>query len=237
MEVINPFSDPEFKKSILGKEGKKVKTSSNLDTYEIIQPDSDTSENLKKMITSAPVLPKQAKNIILDASALSLTEKEAKATEMNLALNDVFTQYNKTYGTDLHIDFSNLSNTLINVADPKTRQTLELYVSEVFKSIRPVLLLHLISRLGLIIEHVLDPKRMLDSNQLSIPDMFLITEKLMQYIDQLNELYKTTTIENSDQILKKLAEEKNDDAMNSPESKKAVEEFMSLFMRDSGIKE
>ena len=237
MEVINPFSDPEFKKSILSKEGKKAKTSSDFDSYEIIQPDSDTSENLKKIITSAPVLPKQAKNIILDASAMALNEKEAKAAEMNLALNDVFTQYNKTYGTDLQIDFSNLSNTLVNVSDPKTRQTLELYVSEVFKSIRPVLLLHLISRLSLIIEHVLDPKRMLDSNQLSIPDMFLITEKLMQYIDQLNELYKTTTIENSDQILKKLAEEKNDDAMNSPESKKAVEEFMNLFMRDSGIKE
>ena len=237
MEVINPFSDPEFKKSILGKEGKKAKTTSDLDTYEIIQPDSDTSDSLRKIITSAPVLPKQAKNIILDASALSLSEKETKAAEMNLALNDVFTQYNKTYGTDLQIDFSNLSNTLINVADPKTRQTLELYVSEVFKSIRPVLLLHLISKLSLIIEHVLDPKRMLDSNQLSIPDMFLIVEKLMQYIDQLNELRKTTTIENSDQILRKLAEEKNDDAMNSPESKKAVEEFMSLFMRDSGVKE
>lgn len=237
MNAINPFSDPEFKKSILGKEGKKAKTASEFDSFEILQPDSDTSKDLRSMITSAPQLPKSAKNIILDASALSLSEKEARAAEMNLALNDVFTQYNKTYGTDLQIDFSNLSNTLVNVSDPKTRQTLELYVSEVFKSIRPVLLLHLISRLSLIIEHVLDPKRMLDSNQLSIPDMFLITEKLMQYIDQLNDLYKTTTIENSDQILKKLSEEQNDEAMNSPESKKAVEEFMSLFMKDSGISE
>lgn len=237
MEVINPFSDPEFKKSILSKEGKKAKTTSNLDTYEIIQPDLDTSENLKRIITSAPVLPKQAKNIILDASALALNEKETKAAEMNLALNDVFTQYNKTYGTDLQIDFSNLSNTLINVADPKTRQTLELYVSEVFKSIRPVLLLHLISKLSIALDYVLDPKRMFDTNQLSIPDLFLIIEKLQLYIENLNGLMKTTTIENSDQILKKLAEEQNDEAMNSPESKKAVEEFMNLFMRDSGIKE
>lgn len=237
MEVINPFSDPEFKKSILSKEGKKVKTTSDLDTYEIIQPDLDTSENLKRIITSAPVLPKQAKNIILDASALALNEKETKAAEMNLALNDVFTQYNKTYGTDLQIDFSNLSNTLINVADPKTRQTLELYVSEVFKSIRPVLLLHLISKLSIALDYVLDPKRMFDTNQLSIPDLFLIIEKLQLYIENLNGLMKTTTIENSDQILKKLSEEQNDEAMNSPESKKAVEEFMSLFMKDSGIKE
>lgn len=237
MEVINPFSDPEFKKSILSKEGKKAKTSSDFDSYEIIQPDSDTSENLKKIITSAPALPKQAKNIILDASAMALNEKEAKAAEMNLALNDVFTQYNKTYGTDLQIDFSNLSNTLVNVSDPKTRQTLELYVSEVFKSIRPVLLLHLISKLSIALDYVLDPKRMFDTNQLSIPDLFLIIEKLQLYIENLNGLMKTTTIENSDQILKKISEEKNDDAMNSPESKKAVEEFMSLFMKDSGIKE
>jgi hypothetical protein len=152
-------------------------------------------------------------------------------------LNDVFTQYNKTYGTDLQIDFSNLSNTLVNVSVPKTRQTLELYVSEVFKSIRPVLLLHLISKLSIALDYVLDPKRMFDTNQLSIPDLFLIIEKLQLYIENLNGLMKTTTIENSDQILKKLAEEKNDDAMNSPESKKAVEEFMNLFMRDSGIKE
>jgi hypothetical protein len=237
MNAINPFSDPEFKKSILGKEGKKVKTSSDFSDFEIIQPDSETSEDLRSMITNAPVLPKQAKNIILDASAMALNEKEAKAAEMNLALNDVFTQYNKTYGTDLQIDFSNLSNTLINVADPKTRQTLELYVSEVFKSIRPVLLLHLISKLSIALDYVLDPKRMFDTNQLSIPDLFLIIEKLQLYIENLNGLMKTTTIENSDQILKKLAEEKNDDAMNSPESKKAVEEFMNLFMRDSGIKE
>ena len=237
MEAINPFSDPEFKKSILSKEGKKAKTTSDLDTYEIIQPDLDTSENLKRIITSAPVLPKQAKNIILDASALALNEKETKAAEMNLALNDVFTQYNKTYGIDLQIDFSNLSNTLVNVADPKTRQTLELYVSEVFKSIRPVLLLHLISKLSIALDYVLDPKRMFDTNQLSIPDLFLIIEKLQLYIENLNGLMKTTTIENSDQILKKLSEEQNDEAMNSPESKKAVEEFMSLFMRDSGIKE
>ena len=238
MNVINPFSDPEFKKSILSKEGKKAKSSSSdLDTYEIIQPDSDTSKGFRDIISSAPQLPKSAKNIILDASAMALTEKEAKAAEMNLALNDVFTQYNKTYGTDLQIDFSNLSNTLVNVSDPKTRQTLELYVSEVFKSIRPVLLLHLISKLSIALDYVLDPKRMFDTNQLSIPDLFLIIEKLQLYIENLNSLMKTTTIENSDQILKKISEEKNDDAMNSPESKKAVEEFMSLFMRDSGIKE
>ena len=78
---------------------------------------------------------------------------------------------------------------------------------------------------------------MFDSSQLSIPDLFLVIEKLQLYIENLNDLMKTSTIENSDQILKKLSEEKNDTALNSPESKKAVDEFMSLFMKDSGIKE
>ena len=235
MEAVNPFNDPEFKKAILGKEGRCGNVSS--DDYEILQPAEDVSNDLKSIITGAPKLPKTAKNLIMDASALAKTEKDAKAAEMNLALNDVFTQYNKTYGTDLQIDFSNLSNTLVNVADPKTRYTLELYVSEVFKSIRPILLLHLISKLSIALDYVLDPKRMFDSSQLSIPDLFLVIEKLQLYIENLNDLMKTSTIDKSDQILKKLAEEKNDEALNSPESKKAVEEFMSLFMKDSGIKE
>ena len=89
-------------------------------------------------------MPKSAKNIITDASVLAKNQKEAKALEMASALNSVFTQYNEKYGTNLSIDFDNLSNTLINVADPDKRRVLELYVSEVFKSIRPVLLLHVI---------------------------------------------------------------------------------------------
>lgn len=73
------------------------------------------------------------------------------------------------------------------------------------------------------------------SQDFSSADLFLVIEKLMQYIEQLNSLMETTTIKDSDQILKKLAEQKNNSTIDSPESKQAVDDFMALFRRDSGI--
>lgn len=230
MNIINPFSDPEFKKQILEKEGKVDDDSNN---YEIIA-DEDFSNNLKNIISSAPKIPKTAKNIVLDASAIANNQKDQKALEISLALNEVFTKYNKEYGTDLQIDFSNFSNTLINVSDPKKREILELYVSEVFKSVRPILLLHLINRLALALDYVLDPKRMF-SGELSLPDLFLVIEKLQLYIDNLNQMMSEISIPNSDQILKKLSDENKNNELESEESKKTVEEFMALFKKENGL--
>ena len=242
IDSTNPFNDPEFKKQILAKEGKfgSGNSSTNYEDVEevnvdVVRPTTSESNLMNEIIASQPVIPKSVKNLIADASALALNEKEKKVQEVNLALNNVFTEYNKTYGTDLAIDFTSLSNTLVNVADPETRRTLELYVSEVFKSIRPILLLHLIARLQVAIDYITAPERMFDQNQLSLPDLFLVVEKLMSYIQSLDEIAKTTTVKDSDKQLEKLAQEKNDPNLRSEESKKAVDEFMKLFNREHGI--
>ena len=157
--TVNPFSDPEFKKQILGKEGRAVDDPGD---YEILQPEEDVSKNLKNIIGSAPVLPKTARNIIMDASAIASNQKEQKALELTHKLNE--------YNIDLHVDFGSLSNTLVNVADPKSRHILELYVSEVFQSIRPILILNMISKLCLCIDYILDPMRLFDSSQMTLQD-------------------------------------------------------------------
>ena len=237
MEAMNPFNDPEFKKQILAKEGKAEHFDpfTDEDAVEVVSPSDTDIVDFKGIIASQPEIPKTVKNLIADASALALNEKEKKVQEMNIALNNVFTEYNKRYGTDLAIDFNSLSNTLISVSNPETRRTLELYVSEVFKSIRPVLLMHLISRLQIAIDYVTAPERMFDQNQLSLPDLFLVVEKLMSYIQSLDEIVKTSTVKDSDKLLEKLAQENNDVNLKSEESKKAVEEFMRLFNKDHGI--
>jgi hypothetical protein len=85
---------------------------------------------------------------------------------------------------------------------------------------------------------VLDPKRMFDgSSGLSIPDLFLVVEKLIGYSTSINDLIKETSTPDSDAILQKLADEKNDSSINSPESKEAVENFMKLFKKDAGIED
>lgn len=228
---MNPFNDPDFKRQLLGEEDVEE---INTITPELL-PNDDISLDLKNIISAAPAVPKSAKNLILDASSLAKNQKEQKVVEMNSALNNVFSNYNKEYGTDLQIDFSNLSKTLVNVSDPETRKTLELYVSEVFRTIRPILLLHLINKLVLAIDYATQPERMFDANSFTPADTFLIVEKLMLYIDQLNALYNSTAIKDSDQILKKLADNKNNSAFESEESKKTVDAFMALFKKDSGI--
>ena len=225
IKSTNPFNDPEIKKQLLESEG-------------IVEADTEeVTTEIQEMLNSAPMLPDSAKNIILDASAISKNEKEQKSAEFNLALNSIITKYNETYGTDIHIDFGNISKSLVAVSDPDTRHTLELYVSEVFKSIKPILLLHLLNRLVLCLDYVLDPKRMLDQSQLSIADTFQVVSKLQEYILALTDIIDENTIDDSDSLLQKLSEDKNDESINSPESKKAVEDFMNLFKRDHGIED
>lgn len=229
--TVNPFSDPEFKKQILGKEGR---ADSGPDDYEILQPEESISADLKNIIGSAPKIPKQAKNIILDASAIASNKKEQKALELTHKLNEVFSSYNKEYNIDLHVDFGSLSNTLVNVADPKSRHILELYVSEVFQSIRPILILNMISKLCLAVDYILDPSRLLGGD-MTIQDTFIAVEKILFFIQQLEEMKNGIQIKGSDLELRKIAEESGNEELNSEESKQIVADFMKLFQREHGI--
>ena len=226
IESSNPFNDPKVKKQLLKDEG--------VEEPEVIEEESF----IKDMLASAPQLPQSAKNIILDSNAILKADKDAKAKEFNLALNSIISDYNEKYGTNISLDLDSISTSLVAVSDPDKRKVLELYVSEVFKSVKPLLLMHILNRLVLCLDYVLSPSRLLDGNNgLSLPDMFLVIEKLISYSASLEELVKETSTPDSDAILKKLADEKNDSTLNSPESKEAVESFMRLFKKDAGIED
>lgn len=229
---INPFNDPEFKKQILEKEGRVVSDAAD---YEIIQPEEDVSKDLKSIISGAPKIPGQVKNVILDASAIAKNEKDKKAAEINLALNDIFTKYNKEYGTDLQVNFSSLSQTLVNVSDPHSRHILELFVSEVFQSIRPILILHMISKLTVAIDYILDPQRMFGGD-MTIQDTFIAVEKIMQFIQQLEDMRQDVVIKGSDVELRKIADDITSSELDDSDSRKVIDEFMNLFKKDSEIK-
>lgn len=232
MNAVNPFSDPEFKKQLLEKEGKAATSSG--DDYEILQPEEDISKDFRGIIAGAPKIPKQVSNIIMDASAIASNQKEQKALELTNKLNQVFTRYNKEYGLDLHVDFSSLSNTLVNVADPKSRHILELYVSEIFKSIRPILILNMISKLCLCIDYILDPKKLF-GGEFTLQDSFIAVEKIMDFISRLEEMKSDIQVSGSDLELKKIAEETGNQELASPEAQKTVQEFLKLFQKEQGI--
>lgn len=226
---INPFNDPEFKKTIIDKE----RGGNSSSDYEVLDSDNSSigQSDLKSIISGAPTLPKTAKNLILDASAIAKNEKDEKAREISLALNNVFTEYNKEYGTDLQINFNSLSQTLVNVSDPKSRRVLELYLSEFYGSMRPILIMHLIQRLVIAIEFVTDPSRMFGQD-LTTADVFVVVEKLMFYINQLDEMKSEIKIEGSDLELKKMADGSGID-LQSSESKEAIDHFMNLLNNET----
>jgi len=231
LKSVNPFDNEDIKQQILKKEGRL-----EIEEAEVIE-DENTPESLKQMITAAPTLPKSAKNIIMDANAMSLAEKDKKNEELTQAIESVFTKYNEEYGLELSVDTRNLSQALVDVGDPKKRQILELYLSETFKSIKPILLLNLMQKLMLVMDYCLKPENLLNPNQFTSSDIILIVGKLMEYSQQLGDMMDQLTIKDSDKLLKKMAEENDNTDMESEDSKNMVRNFMDLFKKDSGIKE
>lgn len=226
IEAVNPFNDPEFKKQIIKDQG-----GINSVEYEMIE---EEPVDFKSIISGTPVIPNEKKisNLIIDASALAKNEKEARAQEMTTALNTVFSNYNKQFGLDLNINLNSLSQTLINLSDSRQLRTLELFISKVFRSYRAILILHLIQKLTLAIDYVTDPQRMFGQD-LSTADVFIVVEKLIQYIDQLNELKGEVLVKGDDLELKKISEEiSNSTDLDSEESKKTIQSFMDLFNKD-----
>ena len=226
MESINPFADQEFKKTLMEKEG--LSSGSDNDVIEELEP-----EELKTIISGAPVIPKAAKNMILDASAMSKGVQERKVKEMESSLNQVLSNYNKEFGLDLHLNLADLSKSLVLVSDDKNRRILELYLSKIYKSIKPILYLHLIQKLSLTIDYVLDPQRLFGNEGLSSADYFIVVEKLIQYIDQLSQLRGEIEISGDSLELKKIAEEDEGIDLSDSESQRTVEEFMRLFRKEN----
>jgi hypothetical protein len=172
--------------------------------------------------------------MILDASAMSKGVQEQKVKEMENSLNQVLTNYNKEFGLDLHLNLADLSKSLVLVSDDKNRRILELYLSKIYKSIKPILYLHLIQKLSLTIDYVLDPQRLFGNEGLSSADYFIVVEKLIQYIDQLSQLRGEIEISGDSLELKKIAEEDTGVDLSDAESQKTVEEFMRLFRKENG---
>ena len=226
IQPSNPFNDPRVREEILSSEG-------------LLQEDNaqyeEISGDIRSIVSSAPKIPKSAKNIILDANAIAKNQKDQKAMQISCALNQVFSEYNRKYNTDLQINLDNLSETLVNVANPEKRKLLELYVSETMKSMKPILLLHILNRLTLAIDWLLQPERLLDQNSFSNADLFLVVEKLISFTAQIDDLVKEASIKDSDLVLKRLAEEREDDSLSSDESKKVVDDFMKMFRKENGI--
>lgn len=232
IQSVNPFSgDDDLRKQILSKEGRLDSGSS--DSFVDFQDQDTQTQDLRSIITAAPRVPKSVSRVIQDASSLAATKRDEKSQELTLALSGMMTDLNKQYGLSLDgIDLNNFSNTLVNITDPKKRRILELYLSEISQSIRPVLYLHILQRLMLVIDQVLRPENLL-SNEWTAADKVLLIEKLIQEAQAVGDLVDSIKIEDSDKVLEKIAAEENQSDLNSPENQEMIREFMRVFIKDN----
>ena len=232
MLSVNPFGSEEAKRQILGDAGVTPVD----ENYEIPDPDNDLSD-FQNIISSTPVIPKATgnavKTIIKDAGALLKDNQEAKSQQMNLALSDIFTKYNKEYGLDLHVDFNNFTKTLVACSDERSQKILELFTSRFIRGLRPILILGMISKLALALDVLLSPDKLLNPNELSLTDLFLATDQILNYIGKLEDLKDDLMIDNEGLELKKLAEENGLEYHDTDEE--MVNNFMSLFKKENGV--
>ena len=232
IQSVNPFSgDDELRKQILSKEGRLDPGSS--DNFIDFQDQETQNQDLRSIITAAPKVPKSVSRVIQDASSLAATKRDEKSQELTVALSSMMTDLNKQYGLSLDgIDLNNFSHTLANITDPRKRRVLELYLSEISQSIRPVLYLHILQRLMLVIDQVLRPENLL-SNEWSSADKVLLIEKLIQEAQAVGDLVDSIKIEDSDKILEKLAAEESQSDLNSDENREIIQQFIEAFKKDN----
>lgn len=90
-------------------------------------------------------------------------------------------------------------------------------------------------KLALAIDYILQPENLF-SQQMSIQDIYIVCEKLLQFVDQLDSLKGEVQIAGADLELKKLAEENDGSGvdLSSKESQEAIDSFMKLFNKDLG---
>jgi hypothetical protein len=73
---------------------------------------------------------------------------------------------------------------------------------------------------------------MFDQNSMSIPDIWVACQQIMNMMEQLNSMKDEIIVPGAELELKKLAEEHSDVDFESEESKQAISDFMSLFNKE-----
>lgn len=239
---INPFDNKEFKKNFLKDKG--LLNTSNSD-YEVLPPNDDIDES-GKIINIDPVgilnkssrIPDSVGTIIHDASSIKTPDKIKRSEEIKSALNTIFTEYNEKYGTDLHLNLDSTSEMLANLADPVTFRTFELYNSELFGRFRAIFLTKMMQGLMLLVDDVLDPRKLLSSDT-EYADKWIIIEKSFNYFMMLEQMKDSITIQGSNTELQKIGDDlKSADSEDSTDirSNPRIKEFMKQMLENSGVK-
>lgn len=245
LSTVNPFSDPDFKRKILKKEGLSTGNSSEgTHDYEILEPidnttDSGTILNPVDIINNNKSrIPKDVDTIIYDASSITARDKVAKTKEISNSLSTIFTDFNEKYGLDLKVDFNSAARTIVNLRDEKSLRTLELYISRTFRGVKSYIYLRMLQSLCVLADDIMDTKKLISDDSATFSEKYLIFEKIVQIMTQVEAMKDSININGDETELKRISEQSEKTGSDKALlDEKNVSDFMKQMLSENGIDE
>jgi len=162
----------------------------------------------------------------IDASKSENAKKNIKAFE------DIVTSLNKNYDLDIHIDFSNFTEILRSLVDPKNKELISLYTSEIFARFRLSFYLKLMSAISILADEICSTDNLLNKNH-TLADKYAMITKLTELMNSVENINGNIRINSADLELKKISQ--NRDSGKTDVKNPKVKAFLEQF-RDEVIK-
>ena len=139
-------------------------------------------------------------------------------------IKDLYNEYNKKYDLNLKLDVDDILSTLRNIIDPEKKKIFDIYTSELFDRFKSVFMQNM----------VLNNMKLMDklnknlSEDLSLAESLISTEKMFEFMKRINEFGKEFKNEHTEKELKVLSQ-KNNGAINKNISNEEARNVMKYL--------
>lgn len=204
------FTDP-FKQDVSRFKSLLAKDSGDAE-YEEIDEGAATLLNQGTVKGLPPSILKKAKEMMSNSDADQETIEKA-----SVMFGRLFTDLNSRYQLDVSIDFNSFSNSLMNIIEPSKKRIMECYLSEAYGRIRVILYAQYLQAIVALSSQLLDPKYIL-SESMTYDQKLDVMQKLFEFMNTINEIYKDVNIEDTELKLEKISSDNKPQVkLDSPE--------------------
>lgn len=129
---------------------------------------------------------------------------KVKKGQVAKAFNQLFSDLNNKYGLNVSLDFDSFTNNLNFMIEPKNKRAAEYYLSEAYGSFRVALYGQFLNAIALLSAQILDPQYLL-SESMTYDQKMDTVERLFNFMNTMNEIYKEVNIPDTQMKLEKLS--------------------------------
>lgn len=161
---------------------------------------------------------------------------QAELRQMSEVFTKLFDGLNEKYGLSVHYDCESFADSLKSIVDPINMKAMSLYLSEGYQRFRLILYQQFMTTIAMISKQIFDPSYIL-SESLTFADKMIVIEKLMMFMQQMNEIYKEVKVDQATELLEKLGEKNTDKlSIDDPKIKDLLELIAKKATQDTNEK-